>query len=99
MMTQSTWAKLYEAAILETDRSRLAAHLEAAEAAIKLRMQELCRHHDGTEEERIAINDALSGLRVLRQELSGTISDRGSANAQRLTGNCTNSSSQNTQDA
>ena len=62
MMTQFTWTRSYEAAILETDRSRLAARIQAAEAAIKVRAQELNGdHYEGTEEERIAINDALSG--------------------------------------
>jgi hypothetical protein len=97
MMTQFTWTRSYEAAILETDRTKLAARSQAAEAAIKVRAQELSDHYEGTEEERIAINDALSGLRILRQELNGVISEAGSATSQRFIGNCT--SSQNTQDA
>jgi len=97
MMTQFNWTRFYEAAILETDRSKLAGRIQAAEAAIKVRAQELNSHHEGSEEERIAINDALSGLRILRQELNGVISKAGSETSQRFTGNCT--SSQNTQDA
>ena len=87
--------KVLRSGHLETDRSRLAARIQAAEAAIKVRAQELNSHHEGTEEKRIAINDALSGLRILRQELNGVISEAGSATSQRF--NCT--SSQNTQDA
>jgi hypothetical protein len=97
MMTQFTWARLYEAAILETDRSRLAARIQAADAAIKVRAQELGHHCEGTEDERIAISDALSGLKILRKELSGATSQAGSATSQQFVGNCT--SSPNTQDA
>jgi hypothetical protein len=96
-MNQFTWTRFYEAAILETDRSKLAARIQAAEAAIKVRAHELSQHYEGTERERIAINDALSGLRILRQELGGAISDGGSATSRQFTGNCT--STPNTQDA
>ncbi|MFZ0817781.1 MAG: hypothetical protein WAM78_19810 [Candidatus Sulfotelmatobacter sp.] len=97
MMTQFTWARLYEAAILETDRSRLAARIQAADAAVKVRAQELSNHYEGTEEERVAISDALSGLKILRKELSGAVSEAGSATSQQFAGDCMNSP--NTQDA
>lgn len=97
MMTQFTWTRFYESAILETDRSKLSARIQAAEAVIKVRAQELNKHYEGTEEERIAINDALSGLKILRQELNGAIPEAGTTNPQQLPGNCTSSS--NTQDA
>lgn len=90
MMTQFSWTRFYEAAILETDRSKLAVHIPAAEAAIKVRAQELTKNQEGTEEERIALNDAISGLKILRQELRA-ISDASSAPSQRFTGNCTGS--------
>jgi len=69
MISDYPWARSYEAAILETDRSKLAHHIRIAEQAISARERELNDNHVGTAEERSAIRDALSGLRVLRDEL------------------------------
>jgi predicted nucleic acid-binding Zn-ribbon protein len=75
MISDYPWAPCYEAAILETDRSKLAKQIRIAEAAISAREQELDGNRAGTEEERSAIRDALSGLRVLRDELDGDLSN------------------------
>jgi hypothetical protein len=64
------WQRFYEAAILETNRSRLPALIQAAQAAIDARLQQLQSDHNGTADERLAISDALSGLSVLRKEIN-----------------------------
>jgi hypothetical protein len=75
MISDYLWARSYEAAILETDRSKLAHHIRIAEQAISARERELNDKHVGTAEERSAIRDALSGLSVLRDELKREVSD------------------------
>jgi hypothetical protein len=62
------WSRPYVAAVLEADRSRLAHRVEEANSAIKARINELEQDHMGTPEERMAIEDALSCLDVLRRE-------------------------------
>lgn len=69
MISDYPWARSYEEAILETDRSKLAERIRIAEEAIAARERELDGNRAGTEEERSAIRDALSGLRVLRDEV------------------------------
>ena len=58
----------YVAAVLEADRSKLATRVVQANSAIKARINELEQDHIGTPEERMAIEDALSCLDVLRKE-------------------------------
>jgi hypothetical protein len=62
------WVEIYQRAMLETDRSKLAERIEAAQTAIDRRLQEINAGHDSTDERR-AIRDALAGLRVLRGEV------------------------------
>jgi hypothetical protein len=70
-MTQSYgWQRSYEAAILETEHSRLPKLIQAAQAAIDARLAELQTDHEGRPEERLALEDALAGLSVLRRERS-----------------------------
>jgi hypothetical protein len=69
MIAEYPWGRYYKTAILETNRSKLADHIRVAEQAIVARVEELNRDHGGTEEERAAIRDALSGLKILRKEL------------------------------
>jgi hypothetical protein len=77
------WQRPYEAAILETDRSRLPKLIADAQAAIDARMAVLRspsdaaapRKGNGTadgldHEERQAIADALAGIRILIKEIS-----------------------------
>jgi hypothetical protein len=63
------WQQYYEAAILETDRSRLPALIKVAQHAINSRIQQIGSDHQGTTEEREAIADALAGIRILQGEL------------------------------
>lgn len=73
MIADYPWGRSYKAAILETDRSKLAEQIRVAEQAITNRLQELNSDHGGTPEEQAAIRDALSGLNMLRKELSQKI--------------------------
>ena len=75
MISDYPWARSYEAAILETDRSKLAHHIRIAEQAIASRERELNNQCLGTEAELSAIRDALSGLRVLRDELKRDVAE------------------------
>jgi len=66
------WAKLYQSALLETNRSRLPQKIFDAEAAIFKRKLELSTSvpvNGDRESERAAINDALLYLVTLREAL------------------------------
>jgi len=62
------WERLYTAAILETERSKLTARIDAAQAAIKSRLREMdSDHHGGSAEERLEIDTAQTSLDVMRK--------------------------------
>jgi hypothetical protein len=61
------WERLYTAAILETDRSRLTARIAAAQAAIESRLREMASDHGGSAEERLEIDTAQNSLDVMRK--------------------------------
>lgn len=65
------WQDAYRQAILETDDSVLPKRIEAAQVAIKARLEELARDHGGTVEEQQSISDALRALDVLQKERAG----------------------------
>ena len=65
----SEWEKIYQAAILETDWSKIEDHIQKADSAISARLHEFSVNHGGTPEENQRIQDALNGLRVLRREV------------------------------
>jgi hypothetical protein len=64
----SEWQQCYVEALLETDPLNLVARVEIAERVILSRVKELCVCPSGEEEWR-AIEDAISGLLVLRREI------------------------------
>jgi hypothetical protein len=66
----SDWVELYQAAILETDWSKIEARIQAADSAINARLQEFSNDHGGTPEENQRVQDALTGLGVLRREVA-----------------------------
>jgi hypothetical protein len=69
-MTQTYgWQRFYEAAILETNRTKLPRLIQSAQAAIDARLQQIQSNHHGDPEERQALSDALTGLNVLRKEV------------------------------
>jgi len=64
------WQRHYEAAILETDRTRLPQLINAAQAAIDARIEDIRLNHSGTADEEQALANALDGLRVLQKEIT-----------------------------
>lgn len=62
------WQQCYVEALLETDSVNLVARVAIAERVILSRVEELCLS-SGEEEEWQAIEDAISGLSVLRREI------------------------------
>ena len=64
---QPDWQQKFEAARLEVDRQKLPELMEAAEAAIYLRLQSLVNSPDGRVE-RDALTDAMRTLRVIQTE-------------------------------
>ena len=76
------WQESYQAALLETDWTRMQERVQTAESEIHKRRLELSQDHGGTHEERNALVNAMGGLRVLRmkagswlerQHLGGTL--------------------------
>jgi len=72
-MIENNWRHLYRAAVLEIDRNKLLNRVKAAEDAIRARAS-----LDGrvSSEERIAIQDAMAALLVLRRELAQSPVDK-----------------------
>jgi hypothetical protein len=60
-----TWREKYTEAMLELNRDELPRRIEAAEKVICQQIEELKRTRAGSQEELLALNDALRGLRVL----------------------------------
>ncbi len=63
------WQRPYVSAVLETDRSKLSERIQEAHSAIDARVSELNLDHQGTPEERLAIEFALNCLKLLSQEI------------------------------
>jgi len=61
------WQREYAAALLESDRAKLQKCIAAAETAILARLKALVDSTDH-EQERMAIDDALHALRLLKQD-------------------------------
>ena len=66
--TSYSWQESYQAALLETDWTKMHERVQTAESAIHQRRLVLSQDHRGTDEERAALVNAMSGLRVLRNE-------------------------------
>ena len=65
-MTKNGWYQSYQEALLETDW--MLELVQAAESEIHKRRLQLSKDHNGTQEEREAVVNALNGLRVLRMD-------------------------------
>jgi hypothetical protein len=63
------WQRPYVEAVLETDRTKLPQRIEQAYATIHARTQELSQDHQGTPEERLAIDFAMNCLTLLSKEI------------------------------
>jgi hypothetical protein len=68
IQTKYGWQELYAAALLETDWSTIYEQIQVAENGIRARLHEFALNHGGTPEENQAIEDALRGLSVLRDD-------------------------------
>ena len=66
--TSYIWQESYQAALLETDWTKMQERVQTAESEIHQRRLELSKDHCGTQEEREAVVNALNGLRVLRMD-------------------------------
>ena len=62
------WIALYHSALVELEQAKMSGRIEAAKAAIVARMEKLCTMPGLHPEERRAIEDALRGLNLLKQE-------------------------------
>ena len=80
--TSYSWQETYQAALLETDWTKMQERIQAAESEIHQRRLQLSQDHGGTQEEREALVNAMSGLGALRinvaswlerQNLGGTL--------------------------
>ncbi len=66
---QLQWVDFYQSALLEIDHTKLAGYLEAADTAIKERLQAISGE-SAASQERQAIRDAQQNLRVLYEEIA-----------------------------
>jgi hypothetical protein len=84
--TSHSWQESYQATLLETDWTKMQERVQTTESEIHQRRLVLSQDHGGTDEERAALVNAMSGLRVLRmnvaswlerQNLGGTLPTTG----------------------
>jgi hypothetical protein len=68
VLTSYSWQESYHAALLETDWTKMVELVQKAESEIHKRRLELSKDHNGTQEEREAVVNALNGLRALRMD-------------------------------
>jgi hypothetical protein len=64
------WQASYQAAVLETDWTKMQERLQQAESEIHNRRLALSQDHSGTTEEREALVDAMNGLQSLRKDVA-----------------------------
>ncbi len=95
--TSYSWQESYQAALLETDWTKMQERVQTADTKIHTRRLELSQDHGGTQEEREALVNAMSGLRVLRmnvaswlerQNLGGTLPLCGVCGDHHVTSSC-----------
>ena len=72
------WQDSYQAALLETDWTKCVELVQTAECEIHQRRLQLAKDHGGTDEERAALVNAMSGLRVLQKDVA-VLSERRNA--------------------
>lgn len=64
------WYEVYKTALLETDWTKMQERIHAAETALHDRKHEFALDQGGTPEDNQAIEDALHGLGILRNEVA-----------------------------
>jgi hypothetical protein len=70
MPTSYSWQESYQAALLETDWTNMVKLVQTAESEIHKRRLDLSKDHNGTQEEREAVVNAMSGLSILRMSVA-----------------------------
>jgi hypothetical protein len=68
--TSYSWQESYQAALLETDWTKMQERVQTAESEIHHRRLVLSQDHGGTDEERAALVNAMSSLGVLRMNVA-----------------------------
>jgi hypothetical protein len=71
--TSYSWQQSYQAALLETDGTKRSERVQTAESEIHQRRLVLSQDHSGSDEERTALVNAMSGLRVLRMNVGSSL--------------------------
>jgi hypothetical protein len=79
--TSYSWRESYLAALLETDWTKMQERIQTAESEIHKRRLMLVQDYGGTSEEREALVNALSGLRVLRMDAASWLEQNRSGTA------------------
>jgi len=64
------WQASYQAAVRETDWTKMQERLQQAESEIHNRRLALSQDHSGASEERKALADAMNGLQSLRKDVA-----------------------------
>ena len=74
-----SWQQSYQAALLETDWTKMQERVQTAESEVHKRRLVLSQDCDGTPEEREALVNAMSSLRILqtRHHARGCLGERG----------------------
>jgi hypothetical protein len=75
LMQSTSWRELYKAAMLEIDLSKMKARINAAVAAVHLRMGEVAISEGNSRAEVQEMSDALQNLQTLRK-MNGRVSSR-----------------------
>ncbi len=70
MVATYKWQASYQAAVLETDWTKMQERLQQAESEIHDRRLALSQDYSGTAEEREALVHAMNGLRSLRKDVA-----------------------------
>jgi hypothetical protein len=96
--TSYSWQESYQAALLETDWTKMQERVQTAESEIHKRRLVLSQDHGGTDEERAALVNAMSGLRVLQNQ-GGTLSLCGVCGDYHVTTTCGRKPVQNERDS
>src|SRR6202158_922032 len=69
-VTKNGWHQSYQEALLETDWTKMEERIQTADSDIHQRRLVLSQNQGGTDEERAALVNAMSGLRVLRMNVA-----------------------------
>ena len=77
LTTRKNWKELYQAVLLETDRSKLSERIAHAEWALALRARELFYSDEEHRSERLALDAAISVLQALRSTTTGSQGRKG----------------------